>query len=255
MRVSIAQMEIVSGDVDNNYKLGMHLIQKAKNQNSDLVLLPEVWTTGFAFKKLGDLSKTTFSILEEIKKISHNIAICGTYVVKINSKIYNIFYAIHNGKIIFEYTKSILFSVTGEDRYFEAGSINQNNTFDFSDTKIGVSICYELRFPEFFRKSAVNGATIHLHPAIWPMGRVEHWQTLTRARSIENQFYLLTANGCKTSGKWQLAGNSSVYNPWGEVLVNLQNAVGISTIDIDTNLIENTRKNLPSLEDSHIFYR
>ncbi len=255
MRVSIAQMEIVSGDVDNNYKLGMYLIQKAKNQHSDLVLLPEVWTTGFAFKKLGDLSKTTPEILNDIKKISYGIVVCGTYVVKRNNKIYNIFYAIYNGKVIFEYTKSMLFSVTGEDKYFDAGSINQKNTFDFNNTRFGVSICYELRFPEFFRKSAIDGATIHLHPAIWPINRIEHWKTLTRARSIENQFYLLAVNGCKMSGKWRLSGNSTIYDPWGEVLVNLQNAVGISTIDIDTNLIENTRKNLPSLEDSHIFYR
>lgn len=254
MRASIAQMEIVSGDVDSNYKMGMYLIQKAKKQNSDLVLLPEVWTTGFAFKKLADLSKTTPEILKEIKKTSYGMAICGTYVVNRDDKIYNIFYAVYNGEIIFEYIKSMLFSITSEDKYFAAGSINQENTFYFHNMRFGVSICYELRFPEFFRRSAIKGAIVHLHPAVWPINRVEHWQTLTRARSIENQFYLLAANGCKISGKWKLSGNSAIYDPWGKILVNLQNTVGISTVDIDMDLIEDTRKNLPSLKDSHIFY-
>ncbi len=258
MRVAIGQMEIVPGDIDKNLKEGLNLIKEAKENRCDLILLPEVWTTGFLFKKLKALSQYMDDTLEEIKNISKDILICGTFVVDDESddkKVFNRFFAIKDKEILFEYTKTMLFGVTGEDRYFSRGSINQTNVFKFKDVSIGVSVCYELRFPEFFRRASFNGAMIHLHPAIWPLSRLEHWNTLTKARAIENQLYFLCSNGVGMSGKWQLSGNSKIYSPWGDELTNLNETTGIQYIDIDFSEIEEARKNLPSLKDSIEFFR
>ncbi len=258
MKVAVGQMNIVAGGVDENYQKGLSLIKKAKEKGSNLILLPEVWTTGFLFKRLKELSKTTPSIIEKLKKESNGLVICGSYVVNNpndSSKVFNKFYAIYNGEIIFEYTKTMLFGVTGEDKYFSRGDINQKNIFSFNGIPFGVSICYELRFPEFFRRASFNGALIHLHPAIWPMSRLEHWLTLTRARAIENQVYFLCSNGVGMSGKWELAGNSIIYDPWGEMLQNANSKTDLKYIDIDFNVIEKARNNLPSLNDSIEFFK
>ena len=199
MKVAVAQFEITPGNTEKNFNKGLAFIGEAIKKQCRLILLPEVWTTGFLFKKLKNLSAQTPEILEELKKISKDICICGSYVIddKSSDKVFNIFYAIDKGKIIFEYKKTMLFATTGEDKFFIPGDINQKNTFTLEDITIGVSTCYELRFPEFFRKSAFRRALIHLHPAIWPVNRLNHWLTLTAARAIENQYFLLTANGTK----------------------------------------------------------
>ncbi len=253
MRVAVGQMEIVPGDVERNLKNGLDLINRAKENSCDLILLPEVWTTGFLFKKLKELAKYADEAVNEVKKVSNDILICGTFVVddkRDDKKVFNKFFAISNSETIFEYTKTMLFGVTGEDNYFSRGDTDQDNVFEFNKVKIGVSVCYELRFPEFFRKASFNGALIHLHPAVWPVSRLEHWNTLTKARSIENQLYFLCANGTGRSGKWELAGNSKIYSPWGEVVEDMEKATGIKFSDIDFEEIEEARKNLPSLKDS-----
>jgi omega-amidase len=258
MRVAVGQMEILPGDVDKNSQNGFELIEKAKLSGCDLILLPEVWTTGFLFKKLKELSKTTQGIIERLKELSGDITICGSYVVddlNDDKKVYNKFFAISRGEIVFEYTKSMLFGVTGEDKYFSRGGVSQKNTFRINDTVFGVSICYELRFPEFFRRAAFDGAIVHLHPAIWPVNRLEHWKNLTKARAIENQFYLLCSNGTNKSGKWDLAGNSAIYNPWGDTIANLKQNTNITYTDIDLNIIKQSRENLPSLKDAMAYFR
>ncbi|WP_029951887.1 nitrilase-related carbon-nitrogen hydrolase [Hippea sp. KM1] len=252
MRVGIIQMMVEAGNVKSNTDRGLSLIKKAKQQKAELILLPEVWTTGFAFKKLKELSKTTPEIIEEVKKLSANTCICGTYIVDNpnDDKVYNIFYAIKDGQVIFEYKKTMLFGLTGEDKYFTSGSFKQKNTFNLDGITIGVSICYELRFPEFFRKSAFNGAYIHLHPAIWPKSRLNHWQTLTQARAIENQFFLLTSNGVGISGKWELAGHSAIINGWGEIMGGLFEKEDAFTLSLPMNEIDTIRNQLTSLKDS-----
>ena len=149
----------------------------------------------------------------------------------------------------------MLFGLTGEDRFFDRGEVKQANTFNALDTTFGVTVCYELRFPELFRKASFNGAKMHLHPAIWPQTRLEHWRTLTRARAIENQLFLLTTNGVGMSGKWELCGYSTIYDPWGEILVNLEDREGLEFISINLEDVEKTREQLTSLKDSVKFLK
>ncbi len=252
MRVAIGQMSIEPGNLEKNIAVGVELLERAAKENCRLILLPEVWSTGFLFKRLKELAKFTPDLLERLRRLSEKIAICGTYVVdsEDKGKVFNRFMLIDKGEVLFEYDKSMLFSVTGEDKYFLNGDVNQKNIFDLDGVRFGVSVCYELRFPEFFRRAAFNGAEIHLHPAVWPINRIDHWQTLTKARSIENQFYLLCSNGCGMSGKWELAGSSAIYSPWGEELKNMEHLTGIAFVDIDLEMVKDVRERIPSLSDS-----
>jgi len=257
MRVGVAQFQILPGEVEQNYKKGENFIKQAKEEGCDLLLLPEVWTTGFLFKKLKELSKTTPDILKEIKKLSEGIMLCGTYVVDNpdSDKVFNTFYAILNGEILFTYKKTMLFGLTGEDRFFDRGDVKQVNTFEALDTTFGVTVCYELRFPELFRKASFSGAKVHLHPAIWPQTRLEHWITLTRARAIENQLFLLTTNGVGISGKWELCGHSTIYDPWGEIEGKIENEEGLVIKTIDLEKVNSARQKLTSLSDSMEFLK
>ena len=252
MKVAVGQLNVSPGDVDRNFKRGENLIKQAKDEECKLILLPEVWTTGFPFKKLKDLSNTTPQILEEIKKLSKDIMVCGTYITdSLNSdKVFNTFYAILNGEVVFSYKKMMLFGLTGEDKYFDKGDLGQKNTFKALGSTFGVSICYELRFPELFRKASFDGALIHLNPAIWPKTRLDHWLVLGRSRAIENQLFFLTSNGVGLSDKWEIGGYSAIYDPWGEVKSQIKNEEGLAINDIALETVEDTREKLSSLKDS-----
>ncbi len=253
MRIAIAQMSIEPGDIEKNLKKGIDLIKEAQSRECDLILLPEVWTTGFKFRSLKELAKRADEYIGAVREVSRDMLICGTYVLddpESDKLVYNSFLAFYGGRELFRYDKSMLFSVTGEDRYFKSGNLDQECVFDFRGVTIGVTVCYELRFPELFRRASFRGAKIHLHPAIWPMTRLDHWLTLTRARAIENQVYLLCTNGTGISGKWELAGHSAIYSPWGEVKANLETSVDIAWVDFDDSLIEEVREKIPSLKDS-----
>ena len=84
--------------------------------------------------------------------------------------------------------------------------------------RLGVAICYDLRFPELFRKLALEGAEILCLPAEWPKPRQEHWRTLLRARAIENQLFVAAANCCGVQGKLDFFGMSLLLSPRGEIL-------------------------------------
>ncbi len=252
MKIAVGQLNVSYGDVDRNFKRGESLIKQARDEGCKLILLPEMWTTGFPFRQLKKLSTTTPQILEEIKKLSKDIMICGTYITdKPNSdKVFNTFYAILNGEIVFSYKKIMLFGLTGEDNYFFRGDLSQKNTFKALGTTFGVSICYELRFPELFRKASFDGVLIHLNPAIWPKIRLDHWLILSRARAIENQIFFLTSNGVGLSDKWEIGGHSTIYDPWGEVKSQIKNEEGLAINDITLETVEDTREKLSSFKDS-----
>ncbi|MCK4501959.1 MAG: carbon-nitrogen family hydrolase, partial [Desulfuromonadales bacterium] len=109
-----------------------------------------------------------------------------------------------------------LFSTMKEDQYL--GSGDQSLVVDTSVGRLGIAICYDLRFPELFRKLALEGAEIICIPAEWPKPREEHWKTLLRARAIENQLFVIAANCCGIQGKLDFFGLSQLISPLGNVL-------------------------------------
>jgi predicted amidohydrolase len=113
----------------------------------------------------------------------------------------------------------------------------------------GVAICYDLRFPELFRRYAVEGAKMVIIPAEWPIERAEHWTTLLKARAIENQMYIVAVNNVGESGGTTFAGQSMIVDPWGKVVVAGGEEPGLFTAEVDFDRVNAIREKIPVFED------
>jgi predicted amidohydrolase len=152
-----------------------------------------------------------------------------------------------NGRLAGVYRKIHLFSLLGEDRVFSAG--DRWLAADTSIGKIGVIICYDLRFPELSRRLAVEGAQILCIPAQWPKPRDEHWRTLLLARAIENQFFVVASNTCGMIGKLDFFGTSMIIGPRGEVLAEAGEQETEITASLDMRDMADWRAQIPCLRD------
>jgi predicted amidohydrolase len=123
------------------------------------------------------------------------------------------------------------------------------STVDFEGFTVGMSTCYDLRFPELYRRLADRGATLVCVPSAWPYPRVDHWRTLARARAIENLTYVAAANGAATFEDATLLGRSTVYDPWGTTLASAGDEATLVVADLDPDRIETVREEFPSLRD------
>ena len=227
MKISIAQFKSELGKITENFSTAARLIEAA--QNSDVILLPELWSTGYyptPVENFADVDgeRTKQFLCAVAKKFSVNI-IGGSVIVDSGGKIFNRCIVINRqGEIVATYDKTHLFSFAQEDKVFSAG--NKISIVELDGVRCGLAICYDLRFPEFFRKIALAGAEIIFIPATWSLKRLTPRQILTKARAIENQIFIVFANS---------SGKSEVVNPRGEVVVESGRGEEILTAEINLN--------------------
>ena len=151
------------------------------------------------------------------------------------------------------YRKVHLFTLFGEQKHVEAGE--RIVTADTALGRIGCSVCYDLRFPELFRKCALDGAVIQVLPAAFPHPRLAHWRTLIQARAIENQSYFIATNQCgveghgSSVGETHYFGHSMVVDPWGEITLEADESEGVHFVEIDIAKVAKTRTALTALKD------
>jgi predicted amidohydrolase len=134
-----------------------------------------------------------------------------------------------------------------EDRYLKSGS--QIKCLETPWGRLGLATCYDLRFPEIFRRYALENAEMILLSAEWPAKRIEHWKLLLRARAIENQVFIAAVNKTGISQGAKLGGNSSVIDPMGEILVQGDDQPGILIAEIDPEQVRRTRNWMPVFQD------
>ena len=225
MKISIAQFKSELGAVDENFSTAARLIAAA--QNSDVILLPELWSTGYyptPVENFADVDgrRTIDFICAAAEKFSVNI-IGGSVIVDSGGKIFNrCLVANRRGELVAVYDKTHLFSFADEDKVFDSG--DKISTVELDGVRCGLAICYDLRFPEFMRKLALAGAEILFIPAAWSLKRLTPRRILTKARAIENQIFVVFANS---------SGFSEVVNPRGEVVAESGRGEEILTADID----------------------
>ena len=230
MKISIAQFKSKLGALDENFSTAERLIEAA--QNSDAILLPELWSTGYYPTPVenfadADGRRTKKFLAELAKKFSVNI-IGGSVIVDDGGKIFNRCHvANRRGEIVAAYDKAHLFSFASEEKIFTAG--DKISTVELDGVTCGLAICYDLRFPEIFRKLALTGAEIVFVPAAWSLKRLTPRRILTKARAIENQMFVVFANS---------SGFSEIVNPAGEVVSEVDAGEKILTTEI--NLSERT---------------
>ena len=217
--------------------------QNVIEYQSDVVVLPELWSTGFYPKPVKDFAdhnglKTHEFLATLANKYNINI-VGGTVIVEEDNKFYNRSYILNRkGKNIAIYDKIHLFSMSKEDEVFSAGY--EIPIFEIDGIKSGIAVCYDIRFPELIRDVALNDISILFLPAAWPLKRLEHWKILTRARAIENQIFVVAANS---------EGYSSIIDPYGEVLIESEKNSKIISTNINLEVCKEIRNKMNVFND------
>ncbi len=245
IRVAIAQQRILP-DRDVNIMKGLSLIKRAIQVRADLVVLPEVFNTGF-YTHNYELVENLEDELELILRLSEakDMVIIAGVAEREEDKLYNSAAIVYRGEIIGKYRKTHLFPLTSEKKYFTPG--NKIEVFDTPIGKVGLLICYEIRFPELARKLAKMGAEIIAVPAEFPKERIDHWRVLLQARAIENQLFVIGAN-C-VEGDLDYGGRSMLVDPMGKVLIEGGEYQEVMMADIDLEDIDFVRSKYPFLND------
>ncbi|WP_209125092.1 carbon-nitrogen family hydrolase [Alkalihalobacillus sp. BA299] len=252
MKVAIYQMDIIPGNPEENQKKVKYWIEQMVNHEKkpDVIVLPEMWTTAYTLSTLDQVSederKQTTSFLSELASTYHINVIGGSIATKEAGKIYNralIFNRL--GEQIYHYDKIHLVPMLNEHLYL-AGGQKKAQTFELDGVKVGVVICYDLRFPELARSLALAGAQVLFILAEWPEARQSHWTILQQARAIENQMYVVSANRIGTYDGVEFCGRSLIINPWGNIIAEGTKEEE-ETIGADLQLqdVEEVRNNVP----------
>ena len=249
IQATAIQFNVNQGDVDANLNYVRQALARTAAQGANLVVLPEMWSSGFDYKNLNQLALRTAEIVEELLALSRELklVIVGSMPEPNGDKVFNTIYVVDNGVLAGVYRKIHLFSLLGEDRAFCGG--DRWLLAETSLGKIGVIICYDLRFPELTRRLALEGARVICVPAQWPKPRQEHWRTLLRARAIENQLFVVSCNACGRIGKLDFFGMSMIINPKGELLAEAGEEQCEIAAGLEMRELEEWRAQIPCFND------
>ena len=246
MKIRLCQIQVDASSPEKNFSRIRQILTSA---NEDLIVFPEACTTGFPYRRLTSITTANCTFLDEI--ILHSASRAGVILLPLlieeNSAIYNRQHWITGGKIAATYDKIHLIGILGEDRFLTRGS--DIVTAPWSNHMAGLATCYDLRFPELFRKLILKGADILTIPAMWPVERAAHLHPLAKARAIENQAYVLVCNGCGPCGSMDLCGGSIAIDPKGTVIAEAGTKEEQLTFEIDPAYAAEWRKDFPVLGD------
>lgn len=251
LSISLAQIKITPGNLSENVQRAVSLIHAAITAGSEMVILPELWSSGYQLKDRYTVSRANLEILKSLKSIAnqHHIWIGGSLVEQKGDDFFNSFFLINPDHAIdFKYQKTHLFKPMKEDLWFSPGE--QAVSFQSPWGQIGLAICYDLRFPELFRRYALDGVKICLISAEWPLSRIEHWKVLVQARAIENQYFVAAVNCVGKSNTETFGGNSLIVAPDGRILaMGGQDEEEMVTADLVLSDLAKLRASFPVLSD------
>jgi omega-amidase len=252
LTLALAQADFELAQPENNYKKATRMIKEAADKGADLVLLPELWASGYDLpnreKYASSITSGWFARMQSAA-VEHRIALGGSLIENDRGLFYNTFIFLDSdGSTLGAYRKIHLFQLLKEEDYFQAGV--ELVRLEFKSAKIGLATCYDLRFPELFRGYAAAGADLILIPAEWPEKRIQHWNILLQARAIENQCYVAGVNKVGHSQGEKLGGSSAVVGPLGECLVLGGDEEALLFAEIDLDQVKKIRRWMPVLKDS-----
>jgi len=252
MRVASIQLEIPDGETkEARVARAAGLIEQ--QAGADLVLLPEIWNVGyFAFDgyEAGAeaLDGPTVSRMADAARSAGTWLLAGSIVERDGGRLYNTAVLLdRTGKVAGTYRKMHLFGYgSREPEILTRGE--RPGVVDTEFGRVGISTCYDLRFPELYRAMLDAGARMFLVPSAWPYPRVEAWEVLNRARALENQCWLISANCTGGSGAGFL-GRSMVVDPWGTAVASAGAPPGVIVTEIDPGLVGRVRTAFRQLDD------
>lgn len=242
------------------------LLEAARPERGDLAVLPEMFDTGFSFEfsRTADTDGQTLAFLQGLSR-DLGITIHGARTVLGPDQRGRNRVTVTNptGQVICEYDKIHPFTLGKEPEHFTGGDTvttypwTKNAEADDKDNTLTVcpAICYDLRFPELFRLGLLKGAEVFALGSSWPASREFHRHTLSVARAIENQAYVLSVNRCGSDPTLTYAGGSLAVSPKGEILGQLDDREGVLSVEIDAGALRTWRRTFPAWKDHRLIGR
>ena len=249
INVTLIQSDIIWEDRISNLKKYQEKINQI--ESTDLIILPEMFTTGFSMSPKGISENMNGETIQWMKQNAHkmNSAICGSIIIEEDSKYFNRFIWVNPDGSIHHYDKRHLFSFAGENENYTPG--NEKIIIEYKGWKICPLICYDLRFPVWSRNSEDYDLLIYV--ANWPDKRKSAWKSLLTARAIENQCYVIGINRVGEDSKNYYSGDSSLINALGETLYTNSHIEEIYSNTISKYDLNKIRTQLPFLNDKDNF--
>ena len=222
---------------------------------ADLVVLPELWPQGgFAYRRWAEQAEPLDGpTVGAMRKVAEEIGVhlhMGSIIEADAGRLYNTSVLIGpDGELVATYRKIHLFGFGDGEPVLLSEGEERLAVVDAGGTMIGLATCYDLRFPELFRRLVDAGAELVLLPAAWPARRVAHWSLLARARAVEDQLVVVAVNTAGTHAGHEMGGRSVIVDPWGEVLAEAGTDEQVLTAEVDLGLVARTREAFPVLRD------
>jgi len=249
-KAGVIQFDVECGRVEDNLTKISGYLETLASENVSLAVLPEMFSCSFDNQNLKEHSGSTQNIIEKLSifALDHRMAIAGTLPELEGDRVFNTMVFIDaDGKIKGRYRKLHLFRLTGEHLYYTAGS--DSVTVESTLGRIGLMTCYDLRFPELARALFLKGAALIVVSAQWPEPRKEHWETLIKARAIENQLFMVSSNRTGKEAGLTFPGMSMIVDPMGKLIAHAGNNESCAVAEIDPATVENIRTLIPCMAD------
>lgn len=249
--VRMLQLDLAWQDRTANHAQMERMLCDEPISPGELIVLPEMCASGFTMDldaAAEDAALPTTSLIKRLARENAVTIVAGTVRRPDHLGRNQAIVAGPDGKIIAEYTKIHPFTFAGEDAKYAPG--NEVVSFQWQDAIVTPMICYDLRFPEIFRKAVKNfGTEIFVVIANWPTRRVTHWYSLLIARAIENQAYVIGVNRCGKDPTLEYPGRSMIVSPKGEVIADAGEKAGMIKTPLDLDDLREYRKTFPALRD------
>ena len=258
MKIALAQTDAPQGDFAGNLENAAEFAKRAAQGGAELVVFPEMFVCGFNYKKnleyLRENGTRAEGALREIARES-GVCVCGSlpHLEGGDSLPTNrLLFILSDGSVAAHYDKIHLFSVFREDKYVKRG--DEIVVADTPFGKVGLAVCYDIRFPDIFVRMAKRGAKMIIISAAFPHPRSEHWRILSRARAIENQCFVVAVNrgGSENFGKNSVKyfGMSAAIDPWGGVVAECPpDEQCLRFADLNLEDVDIIRSQIPSFAD------
>lgn len=255
MKTGILQTDIVWCDTAANIARAEELI--ASSEAADLYILPEMWSTGFVIEgqKVAQTEEESAALQWMVTTAkSRSCAVSGSLVIREGDRLYNRHYFITPDGIAARYDKHHLFRLGGETKRFTAGG--DRVVVEWQGIKFLLQTCYDIRFPVFARNRLIEGKYEYdaiIYVASFPTARAEVWHTLSKARAIENESFVIAVNRTGDDIYCNYSGGSLVADSFGEAIVECDSKEQIVFAVLDIEQLRERRRRFPTLRDGDLF--
>ena len=261
IKLALCQMNVID-DKKENLKNACSMISQSVSENVDIVVLPEMFNCPYSNDKFIEYCETeedshTLNTISSLAQENNVYILAGSIPEKENDNLYNTSYLFNRkGEILAKHRKMHLFDIDVKDRitFKESDVLTAGDNFTIANTefgKIGIGICYDVRFPELARVMVENGALILFYPGAFNMTTgPAHWELLFRSRALDNQVFCVgVAPALNKDASYHSYGHSIITNPWGEIIVQASEKEELIISEIDLDDIKKIREELPLLKN------